>query len=136
MALDHFCFTVSLAMPLVVLLSVWSGVAGCGWLSLSKAVCIGQIACAFRNSAPNSASVALDMMDFMIWHKMWTGPLLGGGSSCADGGVEGHVLRKQYPAAWDLFWCRKVGCIAMHPKDHVTCGIADNGMWMHGVIIE
>jgi hypothetical protein len=28
MALDHFCLTVSLAMPAAVLLSVWMGVAG------------------------------------------------------------------------------------------------------------
>jgi len=62
---------------------------------LSKAVHMGQMACAFRNSAPNSVSAALDMMDFMIWHKTWTGPLLGGGLLCAEGGVVGHILRKQ-----------------------------------------
>jgi len=56
---------------------------------------MGQIVCAFRNSAPNSASAALAMTDFMIWHKTCTGPLSGGGSSCVDGGVVGHVLRKQ-----------------------------------------
>jgi len=93
---------VSLAMPLAVLLLVCSGVAGWEWPSSSKAMHIGQMVWALRNSAPNSASAALDMTDFMIWHRMWTGPLSGGGLSWADGGVVGRVLRKQYPAAWDL----------------------------------
>jgi len=102
MAFDRFCLTVSLAMPLAVLLSVWSGVAGCGWPSSSKAMRMGQMVCAFRNSAPNSASAALAMTDFMIWHNTGTGPLSGSGSSVAVGGFDSQLLRKQYPAAWDL----------------------------------
>ncbi len=68
----------------------------CGWLWVAKLVqgnVHGANSLAFRT--PNSASVALDMTDFMIWHRTWTGPLLGSGLSCAAGGVAGCALRKQ-----------------------------------------
>jgi len=93
---------VSLAMPLAVLLSVCSGMVGCGWLNSSNAMQNGQMACTLRKRAPNLALAALAMTIFMIWHRTWMGPLSGGGSSVAVGGVVGRELRKQYPAARDL----------------------------------
>jgi len=93
---------VSLAMPLAMLLLVCSGVAGCGWPSSSNAMRNGQMACALRKRAPSSASATLAMTVFMIWHRTWMGPLSGGGSSVAVGGVVGCELRKQYPVARDL----------------------------------
>jgi len=56
---------------------------------------MGQLVCALRKSAPNSALAVLDMTWHMIWHRMWIGPLFGGAGSVAEGGVVGWELKNE-----------------------------------------
>jgi len=93
---------VSLEMLLAMLLLVCSGVVGCKWHNSSNAMLNGQMACALRKRAPNSALATLAMTVFMIWHRTWMGLLSGGGSSVVVGGMVGRELRKQYPVVRDL----------------------------------
>ena len=66
-ALDRFCLMALMAIPDAVLLSVVIGVAGCGWPSSASVVRIGHAFFPLWNSAPSSASAALDKIYRMIW---------------------------------------------------------------------
>ena len=59
-ALEHFCLTVSVAIPLAVLLSLAMGLAGWGCPIYLRAMPMGQASLPLWNKAPNSASAALD----------------------------------------------------------------------------
>ena len=62
MALVRFGLIVSRAKPSAVVLSVHSGVAGCGCFISSSVTCIGHPVCAFTKRPPVSDSAADDMM--------------------------------------------------------------------------
>ena len=82
-ALDQRCLQVPLEMPLAVELSVWSGVAGCGWPISTRVVLSTVPSFAFKKRAPSSASAAEDMTCLRILAMLRIGPLGGGG--LADG---------------------------------------------------
>ena len=63
-------------MPLAVLLSVRSGVAGCGCPNSSHVIHNGSMSRAFMNSAPTSASAADDITDLIIFAMTDIGPLI------------------------------------------------------------
>ena len=58
MDLERCFFTVSLAMPVAVLLSQWTGVGGCLWPSSASTSLKMTPSLLFMNRAPNSASAA------------------------------------------------------------------------------
>ena len=74
-ALDHFCLTKSVAMPIMVLLSVTMGVGGCGCPISSRAMQIGVASLPLRNNAANSNSVGLEHASFRICVPTWIAPL-------------------------------------------------------------
>ena len=66
-AFDRFCLTVSVAIPLAVLLSVAIGVAGWGCPYSSRAMRRGHASLpALWNKAPNLASAALERTPRMM----------------------------------------------------------------------
>jgi len=77
-----------------ILLSVCSGVASWECPISSNAMQMGHAIWALSKSAPSSALVALVVTCYMIWYRMWMGPLLGGMGSLAMGVVCGCELRK------------------------------------------
>jgi hypothetical protein len=79
--------TVSLAMPALVLLSVWMGVGSWGCPSSLRHIRIGQASLPLWYTAASSNSVALDRTSRMIWHKTLMAPLEGGGGSVAKRGL-------------------------------------------------
>ena len=66
---------VSLRKPLAVLLSVWTGVGGCGWPSWRSALRSGSESWQLMKMAPISASAAEDMTFLIIEEIVWIGPL-------------------------------------------------------------
>ena len=95
-ALDHFCLMVSLAMPAVVLLSIWMGVGGCGWFNSMRVVQRGQSSLPSWKRAASSASVVLETISRKIWQRTLMTPLAGGVGSVGHGGhvgLEGWLLR-------------------------------------------
>ena len=58
MLLDHCFLTVSLAIPVAVMLSQYMGVGGCLWPISSRVILIILPSLAFMNSAASSASAA------------------------------------------------------------------------------
>jgi hypothetical protein len=80
----------------VVMLSVTMGVGGCGWPSSSRHVRRGHAALPLWNKVPNSASAALDMTSFMIWHGISIAPLCVGAGASGCGallGFRGMLLK-------------------------------------------
>ena len=77
-ALDIFCFSVPFMIPFAAVLSVATGVGGCGWPISARAVRMSVAFCKFSESPPNSASVAYCMTFLRILHYTCTGPFLGG----------------------------------------------------------
>ena len=59
-------------------LSVWMGVRGCGCPISSSVCCMDMVVLALMNSVPNSASVADDIIAFIICELFNTAPLLMG----------------------------------------------------------
>ena len=74
-----------LMRPSAILLSVWMGVCGCGWLSYSSGLRMGAAVLAFKNNAPSSASDAYDIMLRAIVDMLRTAPLPGGFYLSFDG---------------------------------------------------
>ena len=75
MALDLRCFTVPLAIPVALELSVWMGVAGWG-CPISASVIQSIAPClALWKRPPDSASVAEDITFFMMLLTVWMAPL-------------------------------------------------------------
>jgi hypothetical protein len=66
MALDRFCLTVSLSMLVAVVLSVMSGVADCGWPSLSRQVQMGQASFALWKMPASPPLAAKETTSFKI----------------------------------------------------------------------
>ncbi len=75
------------------------GLQGRGRLGMMAQFLRGSLdwACLFgiEESAPSSASAALDMTERNMWHKMSMAPLAGGGGSRCEGEDEGRELRKK-----------------------------------------
>jgi GTPase len=65
-ARERCCLMLSLAIPHAVELSVWTGVAGCGYPISSKVVRRMVALLQFSNRAPISASDADDSTGFMM----------------------------------------------------------------------
>jgi hypothetical protein len=83
-------------------LSVWMGVAACGWPISSSTMRGGAQSRVFLNTAPSYASAA-DAMSFRMMELMaWMAPLYGGGVAVGMGvadGSGGLELRKKVPPA-------------------------------------
>ena len=81
-------------MPTAVVLSMCTGVAGCGWpnsCNVSRSI---FACCALRNSAPNSASAADATTSFRMEHVMCIFPFRRIGCLFL-----GRLPRKKYPPA-------------------------------------
>ena len=61
----YLIFSVPLTMPFYAVLSIATGVGGCGWPISSRAVCMNVSFWKFSNNPPNYVSVA-DAMTFLI----------------------------------------------------------------------
>ena len=96
-ALDRFCFIVSLAKPAAVELSVCLGVGGCGCSSSMSVVQMGTMSWALTNSAPTSDSAAEAMMFLRMGQTVWMGPLSGGWLVGNCGMLSECLLRKRWP---------------------------------------
>jgi hypothetical protein len=77
-ALDLFCFTVSLAMPCTHSLSVTMMVGGCGCPSSCRVVRMGHAVCPLMKRPPTLALAADAMTVFMIWLMTLIAQLIGG----------------------------------------------------------
>ena len=64
-------------MQFAAMLSVDTGVGGCGWPISAREVHIDVYFLHFKNNPPNHASVADAMMFIMILHSTCTGPFYG-----------------------------------------------------------
>ena len=71
---DRCLLTVLFAMPASVALSQFMGVGGCGWPSSLIVNLIIFASFAFKNIAPNSASVADSVTNLRIVHSVRIGP--------------------------------------------------------------
>ena len=78
-ALDIFCLTVAVTMPLVAELSVFIGVGG--WVKPSSwsVIIRGTAICPLWNIPPTSDSAADANTCLRILHSVWIGPFSGGG---------------------------------------------------------
>ena len=86
MAFDLFCFRLLFAKASAVVLSNYIGVGGCGCPISCNQVLIGTSSWPLIYVAQISASAADPITLLIIFHKVWMGPLRGGGLS--------RVLRK------------------------------------------
>jgi hypothetical protein len=66
---------VLLTKSTVVVLSMCIGVGGCGWPSLARISRKTFASCAFKKSAPSSASAAEAAMSLRMVHVTWIAPL-------------------------------------------------------------
>ena len=78
-ALDLFCLTVAVTMPLAAELSVFIGVGG--WVKLSSwsVILSGAAVCPFWKSPPTSYPAADATTCLRILHSVWIGPFSGSG---------------------------------------------------------
>ena len=87
---------VSLAMPAVVLLSIWMGIGGCRWFNSMRVVWRGQASLPLWKRAASLASAALEMISHKIWQMTLMVPLADGVGLVGCGGhvgSEGRLLR-------------------------------------------
>ena len=76
--MDIFCLDVTFTMLFAAVLSVATGVGGCGWTISAMDVRMDVALWNFSNNPTNPASVAYAMMFLMILHYTCTGPFPGG----------------------------------------------------------
>jgi hypothetical protein len=93
MDLERCFFTVSLAMPVAVLLSQWIGVGGCLWPSLASMSLKMTPSLLFMNRAPNSALAADATTILRMPQSVKMAPL-----SMIGWLSDGVDPRKKYPA--------------------------------------
>jgi len=115
--LVHFCVILSLAMPVMMVMSVWMGIVGWGCPGSSRAMQSGQACLAFWKRVPSSASAVLDSTDLMIWHRMSIGfsggarsvQLVAAWETCSESGTQQHgnggykvllCIHSTMPLAW------------------------------------
>ena len=86
MYIDLSCLIMMLLVttPRTVFLLVCFGVGGCLWHIFSYAYCAGIASMQLMKRAPNSASAAEDMTDFMICEMVRTDPFFGGTDESSD----------------------------------------------------
>ena len=69
-----FCFSVPLTMLFAAVLSVATGVGGCGWPISARAVLMDVAFCNFSNNPPNYASMDDAIKFLIILNSTCTGP--------------------------------------------------------------
>ena len=77
-ALDLFCFPIPFTMIFPAVLSVTTGVGGCGRTIYARAVRMNVAFCQFSKNPPNSVSVDDEIPFIMILHSTCNGPFYWG----------------------------------------------------------
>ena len=90
-AFDFSCLTFTFAMTVALELSVWIGVAGCGWPILVSVILSVTPSFALWKSHPDSASVVDDITLRMILLTVCIAPL---GVGVAMGGLVGSAAQE------------------------------------------